>query len=443
MGTLEVLRPGEPGYDEARRVWNAMVDRRPAIIARCRDTADVATAIALARRQGLEIGVRCGGHSVVGHAVPDGGLMIDLTPMGAVRVDPEQRRAWVQGGALLGALDVATQAYGLATTAGNVSHTGVGGLTLGGGMGWLARQYGLACDNVLSFEVVTAAGEVVRASAAENGELFWGLRGGGGNFGVVTEFEFQLHRIGTRTVTVELDFPAAGAAGAVARWRDLALGGPRRATYEAAVSGGVVTLGFVWVGDPDAGRELARSLDVLGAPLERRVVERSYVELQSCGDTPQGHALRRYWKGHYLPALPEAAIEALLAHDPTIGASLQTHGGAIADVPADATAFGHRGTAFEYMAAARWTDPADDAARIATVRRCAAGIAPFARGAYVNALSDDGESGVARAYPSAMLARLTALKDAVDPDNVFHLNQNIRPSRSTAAATPATPLPVR
>ncbi len=432
MGSLEVLRPGEPGYDDARRVWNAMVDRRPALIARCRETADVVAAVALARRDGLEIGVRCGGHSVAGHAVPEGGLMIDLTPLGWVRVDPQRRRAWVQGGALLGALDAATQQHGLATTAGNVSHTGVGGLTLGGGMGWLARQYGLSCDNVLSFEVVTAAGDVVHASATENPELFWGLRGGGGNFGVVTEFEFQLHHTGTQTVTVELDFPVAEAARAMACWRDLALAGPRRATYAASISGGVATLGFVWVGDPEAGRELARSLEVFGEPADRRMVEQSYVDLQRCGDTPQGHALRRYWKGHYLRTLPDAAIEALLSHAPSMGASLQRHGGAIADVPEDATAFGHRATAFEYMGAARWTDPAEDADRMATVRACAAWMEPFASGAYVNALSDDGASGVSRAYPPAVLARLTALKDAFDPENVFHLNHNIRPSRTVA-----------
>lgn len=432
MGGPEVLRPDEPGYDEARRVWNAMIDRRPAAIVRCREAADVVAALAMARREGLEVGVRCGGHSVAGHAVPDGGLMVDLTPMGGVRVDAERRRAWVQGGALLGALDAATQPFGLATTAGNVSHTGVGGLTLGGGMGWLARAHGLACDNVVSFEVVTASGDVVRASASENPELFWGLRGGGGNFGVVTEFEFRLHDVGTQTLTVELDFAAAEAAEAMAAWRDLALAAPRRATFEATVAGGVVTLGFVWVGDPDEGRALARGLDALGTPVEERVIERSYLDLQSCGDTPQGHDQRRYWKGHYLPALPDDAVAAFLAQDASMAASLQTYGGAIADVPPDATAFGHRGTAFEYVGAARWTDPAEDADRMASVRRCAGTVAPFARGAYVNALSDDGD-GVGRAYPTASLARLTALKDAVDPDNVFHLNQNIRPSRLAAA----------
>jgi FAD/FMN-containing dehydrogenase len=432
MGRPGILRPGEPGYDEARRVWNAMIDRRPELIARCSETADVVAAVTLARREGLEIGVRCGGHSVAGHAVPEGGLMIDLTPMGKVRVDPERRRAWVQGGALLGTLDAATQPYGLATTAGNVSHTGVGGLTLGGGMGWLARRFGLACDNVLSFEVVSAAGGIVRASATENPELFWGLRGGGGNFGVVTEFEFRLHDTGTRSLAVELDFPVAEAAPALMRWRDLAQSGPRRATYTASISGGVATLGFVWVGEPDAGHEHARMLEVLGVPVERRVVEQSYVDLQRRDDSPQGHALRRYMKGHYLPALPDAAIEALLAHDPSMGASLQTHGGAIADVPPDATAFAHRGTAFEYVGATGWTDPGEDEARTATVRAGARRMEAFASGSYVNTLGDDGASGVRRAYPAAVLARLTALKDAVDPGNLFHLNQNIRPSRRVA-----------
>src|SRR6195256_4853819 len=202
----DVLAPGDPGYDVARGVWNAMVDRRPRLIVRCRSAADVRAAVRAARDLNLEIGVRCGGHSVVGLGVPDDGLMIDLTPMSAVRVDPIGKRAWVQGGALLAALDRATQQHGLATTAGNVSHTGVGGLTLGGGMGWLARQHGLFCDNVVAFEMVTADGEIVHASQTENADLYWGLRGGGGNFGIVTEFEFQLHEVADAALITELSF---------------------------------------------------------------------------------------------------------------------------------------------------------------------------------------------------------------------------------------------
>ncbi|PWN01229.1 FAD-binding oxidoreductase [Nocardioides silvaticus] len=428
-----LLRPGADGYDDARRVWNAMVDRRPALIARCRDAQEVVAAVHRAQREGLEIGVRCGGHSVVGLAVPEGGLMIDLTPMGAVRVDPERRRARVQGGALLGALDAATQPSGLATTAGNVSHTGVGGLTLGGGMGWLARKHGLTCDNVVSFELVTAAGDVVRASAEENTELFWGLRGGGGNFGVVTEFEFRLHDTGTRALSVELDFPVGDAREALARWRDLGVTAPREATYAATVLGGTATLGFVWVGNPDEGRQHAAGLEALGRPAERRVAELSYLELQRREDTLEGHALRRYWKGHYFEELSDGALQALLAHDPAVAASVQTYGGAIADVPDDATAFSQRRTAFEYVGSARWVDPSEDADRIAAARVSAAALAPYSSGVYVNALGDEGPAGVRRAYPEAKLARLTALKDAVDPANVFHLNQNIAPSRQPSA----------
>ncbi|MFD1825224.1 MULTISPECIES: FAD-binding oxidoreductase [Mumia] len=423
-----ILRPGDDGYDAARQVWNAMVDHRPAMIVRCRETADVVAAVLLARREGLEIGVRCGGHSVVGHGVPDGGLMIDLTPMRAVRVAPTRRRAWVQGGALLGALDAATQPYGLATTAGNVSHTGVGGLTLGGGMGWLARQHGLTCDNVESFEMVTATGDVVRASADENPELYWGLRGGGGNFGIVTEFELRLHETGTQTLSVELDFAVGDAASAVARWRDLNATAPRRATYAASVAGGVVTLGFVWIGDPGEGREHARLLEALGRPVARRVDAMPYVDLQRRDDTLEGHALRRYWKGHYLRDLPDAAIEVLLTQDPTVAASLQAYGGAIDEVDDDATAYSQRGTVFEYVAAARWTDAEADEEQMAAARAAAARLEPYASGVYVNVLGDEGATGVRRAYLPATLARLTALKDTYDPDNVFHLNANIPPS---------------
>ncbi len=425
-----MLKHGDPGYDQARTVWNAMVDRRPRLIARCASVGEVVAAVRTARDLGLEIGVRCGGHSVAGLAVSDGGLMIDLTPMGAVRVDPARRRAMVQGGALLGALDRAAQRHGLATTAGNVSHTGVGGLTLGGGMGWLARQYGLACDNVVSYRVVTADGRLLRASRTEHPDLHWGLRGGGGNFGVVVEFEFALHPAGTRALVAEYTFGAGHAAVALRGWRDLAAAAPRPATFTASVRDGRATAGLVWVGDPLRGRKLAAQLDELGKPMARHVAEISYLDLQRRDDTPQGHARRRYSKGHYLRALPDDAIGALLAggqNSPTV--SLQAYGGAIADVPDGASAFSHRDTAFEYVTSTSWTDPAEDQARMAAARERATAMAPFASGVYVNMLSDEGAEGLRRAYPAHKLARLAAVKNAYDPDNAFHLNQNIPPRR--------------
>src|SRR3954463_2703576 len=226
-----------------------MAAPRPALIYRCQSVDDVRAAILLGREEGLEIGVRCGGHNIAGQAVPEGGLVIDLRPLARVRAGPARPRAWVQGGALLGALDKAAQKYGLATTAGNVSHTGVGGLTLGGGVGWLARQFGLACDNVVSYEVVTADGAVVRASTDENAELFWGLRGGGGNFGIVTMFEFRLHEVGTRAVIVELTYPASAGFHVLRGWRELNEQAPRQATFTASITPDSVTVGYVWVGE--------------------------------------------------------------------------------------------------------------------------------------------------------------------------------------------------
>jgi FAD/FMN-containing dehydrogenase len=450
----QVLLPGDAGYDDARTVWNAMIDRRPRLVVRATGVDDVVAAVRTARELGVELGIKCGGHSVVGQAVPEDGLMLDLTPFGSVRVDPSARRAWVDGGALLGALDDAAQVHGLATTAGNVSHTGVGGLTLGGGMGWLARRYGLSCDNVVSFELVTADGEVVRASDDENPELFWGLRGGGGNFGVVTSFEFSLHEVGTEALLVELTFPvsAGGAPEVLAGWRDLALSAPRAATFTAGISTdaaghGVAGVGYIWVGSADEGLSLLPGLRSVasgaGVSLVERVEPMSYLALQRIDDTVRGHELRRYWKGHYLQSLPDSAIAAILSRgedgsgsasvpEPLLpNVSLQAYGGAIAEVPDDATAFSHRATQFEFVTSRGWTDPADDATVMGAARRCAAAVEPFASGVYVNVLSDEeGESGVRRAYPPHKLARLVALKDRYDPDNVFHLNHNIRPSSS-------------
>jgi FAD/FMN-containing dehydrogenase len=426
----DVLVPGDRGYDEARTVWNAMVDRRPRLIVRCASVSDVVAAVRTARDLDLEIGVRCGGHSIVGHAIPADGLMIDLTPMGAVRVDPERCRARVQGGALLGALDRASQEFGLATTAGNVSHTGVGGLTLGGGMGWLARQVGLSCDNLVACEVVTAEGRVIRASEADHPELFWGLRGGGGNFGIVTDFEFVLHPVERQVLFAELTYPPDQARSVLRDWRELSIDAPRRATFMASAAGGTVTIGFVWIGRPGEGRALVPQLRALGPPVAERVVETTYVDLQRREDTPQGHALRRYWKGHYFRLLPDEAIDAFIRHavgTHGVAASLQAYGGAIGDVHDDETAFSHRDTKFEYVAAARWTEPGEDEAQLVAARALAGALEPFASGAYVNTLTDEGSAGVRRAYRPAKLARLRRLKTAYDPDNVFHLNQNIEP----------------
>jgi FAD/FMN-containing dehydrogenase len=445
----EVLMPGDAGYDEHREVWNAAVDRRPAVIARCTSADDVVAAIRHARDRDLEIAVKCGGHSVMGLSVPDGGLMLDLTPMSAVTVDPTARRATVQGGSLLRNLDRATEPYGLATTAGNVSHTGVGGLTLGGGMGWLARQFGLACDNVAAYTVVTADGRVVRATADENPDLFWGLRGGGGNFGVVTEFEFRLHPTSGRVIDVQLTYDAADALEPMRTWRDLLADAPRPAMLTAdgaavpvdspskLAGWPVVVVGLIWSGDIDAGRAYAeRFRRAFPEPAEEEVAERAYVELQSMFDGGHGHGLGRYSTGHYFAELPDEAIDAFLSRGIPADAAepgwtlmpasgFQAYGGAIADTDDGASAFSFRDTLVEWTTGARWTDPAEAEIRMSHARRWARALDPWGTGAYVNVIGDAGE--VRRAYRDAKFERLVELKRAWDPDNVFHLNHNIRP----------------
>jgi FAD/FMN-containing dehydrogenase len=448
----EVLLPGDEQYDAHREVWNAAVDRRPAVIARCTSADDVASAIRHGRDRDLEIAVKCGGHSVMGLSVPDGGLMLDLTPMSAVVVDPVQRRALVQGGSLLRNLDRATEPHGLATTAGNVSHTGVGGLTLGGGMGWLARQFGLASDNVAAYTLVTADGRVVRASADEHPDLFWGLRGGGGNFGVVTEFDFRLHPTSGRVLVAELTYDAADAGGPMRTWRDLLAAAPRAAMLTAdgvaipadspskLAGRPAVIVGFVWSGAMDEGRaylETFRSAFPKAAAEE--VEERTYVELQSLFDDRHRHGLRRYSTGHYLPALPDDAIDAFLSRGIPTGApepawslmpgsGFQAYGGVIADLDDGDSAFSFRDTLVEWTTGATWSDPAEDEVRMGTARRWARALDPWGTGAYVNVIGDPGE--VRRAYRNAKFEKLVELKRAWDPENVFHLNHNIRPDAS-------------
>ncbi len=436
-----VIGPSDDGYDANREVWNAMVDHRPALIAQASNVADVAAAVRFARQQDLDIGVKCGGHSVLGLSVPDGGLMIDLASMNRVEVDPGLRRARVQGGALLRYLDQASLDHGLATTAGNVSHTGVGGLTLGGGMGWLARQFGLACDNVERFEVVTADGDVVQATGSEHDDLFWGLRGGGGNFGVVTEFEFRLHPVMNRALTADLVFDPDDAFEPMRRWRDLLPDAPREATLtaDAVTSDGrpMVAIGFVWVGDQDRARSYLETMRSIGSPRTESVQEMTYLDLQRIADDRHHHGMRRYAAGHYLTELSDAAIDAFLSRGASAGDTVdwsrvsgggfQAYGGAIADISNEDTAFSHHDALVEFFGGQTWADPAEDEWRMESARAFGAVLAPFSSGVYVNSLFDRTTTGLQRAYGEAKLARLAALKHRWDPDNVFHLNQNIAP----------------
>ena len=409
----------------------------------------MAAAIAHARQHGLDIGVKCGGHSVLGQAIPDGGLEIDLSRMNGVRIDAERRLAYVQGGALLGDLDRASLEHGLATTAGNVSHTGVGGLTLGGGMGWLARQFGMACDNVVSYEVVTADGSTLTASADEHPDLYWGLRGGGGNFGVVTEFTFRLHPFANQALSVDYFYPVEAGRDIVQAFMRLAPSAPPEATVtvwtgttgpwpflpEELRGKDLVGLGFVYAGDPERGRSLIPTFRSVAEPVAEAIDETTYLELQTGADEPMKPGMRRYWKGHYLRELPDAAIEAFLGRGGPVAegewrsnGSLTGYGGAIGQVGVGDTAFSHRDAAFEFITTAAWEDPAEDEWRMAAPRRFAAAMLPFASGVYVNGLSDEGAAGVRHAYYAETLARLTAVKDRYDPDNVFHLNHNVAPS---------------
>jgi FAD/FMN-containing dehydrogenase len=314
-------------------------------------------------------------------------------------------------------------------------------------MGWLARRHGLSCDNVASYELVTADGDRLQVDAESEPELFFGLRGGGGNFGIVSEFEFRLHPISRRAHVVELFFEIDEAAPVLRGWRDLNETAPRAATFTAWVGDlqsllvppehrgrPLANVGFVWAGEPELDAELLAALRALGRPVAERVEELSYLELQRMDDAHHGHGIRRYWKGHYFRSLPEEAIDAFLLRGTGDGsgeqlpaATLQAYGGAIAAVPDADSAFSHRDATFEFVAAAGWADPAEAEQRMSAARRYAASLEPFATGMYVNAMSDEGAAGVARAYPPAKLARLGVLKTAYDPGNVLHLNQNIQP----------------
>jgi FAD/FMN-containing dehydrogenase len=444
--TGEVLEPADPGYDAARRLWNAMIDKRPAVIARCRSTSDVAAALAHARNEGLEVAVRGGGHSVSGNSCTDGGVMIDLQPMNGVVVDPGARSARVQGGALLRDLDRATHEHGLATTGGMVHHTGVAGLTLGGGYGWLGRLLGLACDNLVSAEVVTASGDVVRASDGENADLLWGLRGGGGNFGIVTEFEFRVHPIGP-VLSAELRYAADDAPAVLRAFREFMGSAPPEVCglvgmktgrgsgqlEDRAPTSPDLYIWYTYAGeDPEDGERLGAPLRRVARPISEQVDVMSYPDLQSATGEGSGPGRRHYWKGSLMWELSDDFLDAFLERglmaSGGCGIELFSLGEAISTVGDDDTAYSNRGATFDLLPAATWDDPEDDEPNISLTRENWEALSPFARGGvYVNDLGADEDERVRDVYGSRKLERLVVLKDRWDPDNTFHQNANITP----------------
>lgn len=438
----ELLHPGAPGYEAARMLWNGMIDRRPAAIARCLSAADVQAAVRFAAETGLPLAVRAGGHSISGNSSCDAGLVIDLSLMRRVDVDPVARTARADPGVLLGGFDIATQAHGLATTMGVNSDTGIAGLTLGGGLGRLGRSAGLACDNLLAAEVVLADGRVVEASAAAHPDLYWALRGGGGNFGVVTSLEYQLHPLGPVVLGGMLLWEFARARDAMRQY----------AAFCETAPDDVDALGVLLTG-PDGQPLFAVSCFCAGTvsrgeaafrplregavrPAQDQVAPVAYTTLQGSADGLFPRTRRYYWKSHFLPGLSDAAIDTLLERfaqvpSPMSVIGLQMAGGAIARVPADATAYANRDAAFDCIPIAIWEDPAQDAANVAWSRSVWTAMQPFSTGGvYVNNLGDEGEARIRAAY-GGNWSRLARVKAAYDPDNLFRINQNIRPAAGT------------
>lgn len=441
----EAIFPGDAEYEARRAIWNGMIDRHPAVIVRCRDTADVIASVRFARSNNLPLAVRGGGHNVAGNAVCDDGLVIDLSPMTAVHVNPVRQTARVQGGATLGDLDHATRAFGLAASTGIVSMTGVGGLTLGGGVGWLQRKYGLACDNIVSAEVVTANGQVMSANETENSDLLWGLRGGGGNFGVVTSLELRLFPV-TTVYAGFLIYPIEQAAEVLRFYNEFCRATPDELTTIASLATvppeefvpeelrdklGLLIL-VSHCGDMEAAEESLRPLRAFGQPAVDMIGPMPHFELQRMYDAAYPAGNRWYWKSDYVRALDEATIETLVkgaAARPTPLCAIDIHqmGGAVSRVAADATAFGHRDAPYLINTYAGCIEPHEDAATIAWPRGVSAKLAPNATGAYVNFLSPTDAAGARLAYEWGTYERLVALKTKYDPTNLFRLNHNIPP----------------
>jgi FAD/FMN-containing dehydrogenase len=442
-----LLTPGMPGYDEARTIWNAMIDRRPGLIARCTSAADVALTVRFAREYDLPVAVRGGGHNIAGKALCEGGLMIDLSPMRQVKVDAGARTARVEGGATLADVDRETQASALATPLGVNSTTGIGGLTLGGGFGWLSRRFGLTIDNLISAEIVTAKGELTHASAEENPDLFWAIRGGGGNFGVVTSFEFRLHPVGPEVLSGLIIHPLAAARDVLRFYRDFLSKTPdefvcwfvmRKAPplpFLPAEWHGkeILALAACYSGkDLAEGERVAAPLRGFGKPIADVIAPHPYTAWQTILDPLLTPGVRNYWKSHDFTEVSDGLIDTLIAHasklpDPSTEIAFAQLGGAVSRVANDATAYGHRDGQFVMNVHGRWEDPAKDTACVAWARDLFQATAPFATGnVYVNFLTEDESDRVRAAYGSNY-DRLSKLKNQYDPDNVFRHNQNIRP----------------
>jgi FAD/FMN-containing dehydrogenase len=433
-----VLAAGDPGYDETRKVWNGMFDRRPGLIARCTGAADVIAAVNYAREHNLSVAVRGGGHSFPGYSVCDGGLMIDLLPMKGIRVDPASRTARAEPGVLWGELDAEAEAFGLATTGGMISHTGIAGLTLGGGFGWLCRKHGLVVDNLLSCDVVTADGRLLHASVSENADLFWGLRGGGGNFGIVTSFEYRLHELGPILGGL-IGFPLPQAPQVLSGLDALLRDSPDDFMAGAFILTTPEGHQAVGVAPGYFGRDTAegeRRIDAcrkLGTPVMEQVGPMPYTMLQKLVDGAAVPHRRYYMRSNFLNELSEAAATTMAAayeHSPSPlnAVILFPFGGAVGRVPADATAFFYRNARFSMTLLGGWEEPKDDAANMTWLRETWDQLQPYlAEGVYVNELfGDEGAERVRSAYGPAF-ARLQALKREYDPTNLFHLNQNIQP----------------
>jgi FAD/FMN-containing dehydrogenase len=442
-----VVLPGDDAYDAARAVWNGMHDRHPAIIVRPTSAPDVVTALRFARDEDLVVAVRSGGHSMSGHSTCDDGIVIDLSRMTGVTVDPDRRIARVIGGTLLGELDRGVQAFGLACNVGTVSHTGVAGLTLGGGMGRIQRKLGLSIDALVAADVVTADGRLVRASDEENADLFWGMRGAGPNFGIATALEFALAPIGPTIVRGILTYPGERAREVVGALREtmatasddlmasLVIGRalpPGR--FRAATPGSpILTLSLTWAGPLEGADAAVAAVTALGAPLDGSIAPQTYLASQSANDEGFEWGHRVYTKSGYLSSFPDDLVDVLLEHAATAPGddviSIWAMGGAIARVPEGATAFTGRGAPWWIGAETTWDDPDLDDAHIDWARAGIALTEPYrATGGYVNDVSEaDDEIAVRSAYGVDKMVRLAALKRAWDPDNIFSLNQNIRP----------------